>query len=392
MRLLRPVALLAVVAALTTPPFTDAAPRNLLQNPGFESGRTDHPWLAAAWDTSASELPTVFFGRDTMLARTGRWSVSVANLSTRIPVAHNWSQTVLVGREAWGKDLVFSVWTRSNGLRGRAYVLAQAYRDTASKMAVTWKVTRDEALRRLGINKIDDPLIDFGWGRQFFVDEMTDWVRREVRVFVAPSTNVIFLRAGMFGTGQVLFDDASLTLEPARPAPPLAPGTNLLADPGFEGDGTAWEYALLPYDGHRVYPDTTFARSGRASIRFEGGESGVVQARAGVCQPIANRNLAGKRIRLSGWVHTDSLKGVAYIKLYAHTIRGMRQDAIPRQFSMNTDWTFTTLEMDLPKDTYEVWAWFLYNGPAPGIVRYDDCVLEVLGPATGEPSRSTPEM
>jgi hypothetical protein len=318
--------------------------------------------------------------------------VSVANLSTRIPVAHNWSQTVLVGREAWGKDLVFSVWTRSNGLRGRAYVLAQAYRDTVSKMAVTWKVTRDEAMRRLGINKVDDALIDFGWARQFFVDEMTDWVRREVRVFVAPSTNVIFLRAGMFGTGQVLFDDASLTLEPARPAPPVAPGTNLLADPGFEGDGTAWEYALLPYEGHRVYPDTTFARAGRASIRFEGGEGGIIQARAGVCQPIANRNLAGKRIRLSGWVHTDSLKGVAYIKLYAHTIRGMQQDAVPRQFSMNTDWTLTTLEMDVPKDTYEVWAWFLYNGPAPGIVRYDDCVLEVLGPATGEPSRSTPEM
>jgi hypothetical protein len=327
-----------------------------------------------------------------MLARSGRWSVSVANLSTRIPVAHNWSQPVLVGREAWGKDLVFSVWTRSNGLRGRAYILAQAYRDTASRMAVTWKVDRDEALRRLGINKVDDPLIDFGWARQFFIDEMTDWVRREVRVFVAPSTNVVFVRVGMFGTGQVLFDDASLTLEPARPAAPVPPNTNLLADPGFEGDGTAWEYALLPYEGHRIGADTTVAHSGRAAIRFEGGEAGVVQARAGVCQPIANRNLAGKRLRLSGWVKTDSLKGVAYIKLYAHTLRGMRQDAVPRQFSMNTDWTYTTLEMDIPADTYEVWAWFLYNGPAPGVVYYDDCMLEVLGPATGQPPRSTPAM
>ena len=199
MRFPRPVAVLVVLAALAAAPFASAAPRNLLQNPGFESGRPDHPWLAAAWDTSASELPTVFFGRDTLLAHTGSWAVSVANLSTRIPVAHNWSQTVVVGREAWGKDLVFSVWTRSNGLRGRAYVLAQAYRDTASKMAVAWKVDRDEALRRLGINKVDDPLIDFGWARQFFVDEMTDWVRREVRVFVAPSTNVIFVRAGSLG-------------------------------------------------------------------------------------------------------------------------------------------------------------------------------------------------
>src|SRR5262249_27348658 len=126
---------LAAVMATALPARGYAAERNLLVNPGFEDVMTGHPWMPAGWDTSASGLPTSFFGRDTFLVPSGHYAANVANISTFLPISHNWSQSVEVGREVWGKDAVFSVWTRSNGVEGRAYCLLQAYRDTISKMA-----------------------------------------------------------------------------------------------------------------------------------------------------------------------------------------------------------------------------------------------------------------
>ena len=387
MRSLRlPAVLLTLLGALAAVPASAApakatAPRNLLKNPGFEQGLPDHPWMPAAWDTFQSGLNTVFFGRDSAVAHGGRWAVSVANLSTYVPMFHNWSQTLVVGREMWGKDLTFSVWTRSPGLQGRAYVLLQAYRDTVTKMARTWGIDHDSARERLRMQKSDDPLVSLGWDREYFSEPETDWVRREVKVFVPPSVNVLVVRCGIYGVGQVMFDDASLVASPAKPAEPLPLNTNLLKDPGFEESGNDWEYSLPPYEGMVIEQDTTVAHGGRAAIRMEGGLQGPIPARAGVCQVIANRWLSGKRVRLSGWIRTDSLMGQAYVKVYCSTLDGDVHEATPGQFGMDTPWTKTVMEVDVPPGTYLVWGWFLYNCPAPGRVYYDDVSFEVLGTA-----------
>jgi hypothetical protein len=396
---LRPARLIACVLALVLLPHValaaSAAPvkarraavgENLLLNPGFEAPLKGHAWLPAAWDTSETPLPTVFFGRDTFQVHGGNYAVNVANLSTQYPMWHHWVQSVVIGPEAWGKDLVFSVWTRSNGLDGRAYVMMQAYRDTVGKMAKIWDMERDAAGKRLGLNKVDDPLIDYGWKREYFSDSETPWVRRELRVFVAPSTNIVYLRLGLFGTGQVVFDDASLVLAPALPAPTVPLHTNLLADPSFEGDGNAWEYAMPAYENMVVVQDTTVAHTGRASIRSEGGLSGMVMTRAGVCQVFSNRNLAGLRLRLSGFIRTDSLQGNAFLKIYCHTPAGMVQSDASPSFGMNSPWSECRVEMDVPRDTYEVWAWMVYNAPVYGRVYFDDARLEALGPATAAPA------
>jgi len=244
------LALGALIACLATP--TLAAPTgNLLENPGFEKTLPGHPWMPAGWDTSWSTLPTVFFGRDTMLSHSGSYAVGVANVSTLLPLWHNWSQSLVVGPEVWNKDLVFSAWTRSNGVQGRGYILLQAYRDTTGKMARIWGVARDTARHRIWYNMIDDPFVYLGAKRAYFSDVETDWVKREVRVFIPPSTNLIHVRCGLFGTGQVFFDDAMLTAEPALPAPELPVGVNLLKDPGFEGNGDDWDYSMPPYDEMR---------------------------------------------------------------------------------------------------------------------------------------------
>ena len=377
---------LGALLACLAPPARAAAAVNLLANAGFETGMAGHEWMPAAWDTSASGLPTVFFGRDTTLAHGGQFAVSVANVSTLLPLWHNWSQTLLVGHELWNKDVVFSAWTRSNGVQGRGYILLQAYRDTVGKMARIWDVPRDTSRRRLGIVITDDPYVYLGSRRVYFSDFETDWVRREVRVFIPPSTDMLIARGGLFGTGQVFFDDASLTAEPARPAPDLPVGVNLLEDPGFEGDGNGWEYSLPPYDEMRCDRDTTVVHSGRASIRLTGGLSGMVKARAGVAQLIGNRSLAGKRLRLSAWVRCDSLMSQAFLKLYCTTLHGDVDIGAPRLIGNTTPWTKLEMEMDVPRDAYQVWAWLLYNAPSEGRVYFDDASLEIIGPAQGAAS------
>jgi len=378
------VSLLAI--ALADPPATAASapPGELLQNPGFEAPLEDHPWMPAGWDTSLTALPTVFFGRDTLLAHGGSHAVTVANTSTRVPTWHNWNQAVMVGPELWGKDAVLSFWTRSAGLQGRAYIMLQAYRDTIGKMAKTWGLPRDPAGQRLRINKADDPILNLGWQRRYFSEPETDWVRREVRVFVPPTTNMLYVRCGLVGTGHVVFDDASLTAEPARPVAAAAPGANLLADPGFEGDGNDWEYSMPPYSGQRIDRDTTVARSGRASILYASGVEGLIQARAGACQ-VLGREVAGRRLRLSAWVRTDSLRlGAAFLRLYANSpSQGTLQSDPGENLSLTHDWTRLAVELDVPDDAVVTWAWLAYTTPVTGFVRYDDATLEIVGPADG---------
>src|SRR5512141_3179558 len=111
-RLILATVLFAGVAAVSSLPRAEAAPargaarpgaRALLVNPDFEKGIGTHPWMPAGWDTSMADLPTVFFGRASFLVHSGHWAVSLANMSSAFPMGHNWSQTLLVGPEVWGK-------------------------------------------------------------------------------------------------------------------------------------------------------------------------------------------------------------------------------------------------------------------------------------------------
>lgn len=374
----------AATRAAATPSHIVAA-TNQLENPGFEESLPGHTWMPVGWDTSSAGLPSVFFGRDTLLSHSGKYAVSVANLSTLFPLQHNWSQTKVVDRRWWGKDVVFSAWTKSNGLEGRAFIRLELFQDTLSKMAVIWHVPRERAGDSLNIKTLEDPKQELGWRHIYFSDPETEWTRREVRVFVPPTVNIVRVSMGIQGTGQVLFDDASLTLEPARPAPPVTPHVNLIADPGFEGNCNAWEYSMPPYQGFRIIRDSTVMHSGRASIRFSGGEDGLFHVNAGVCQAFPNRNLAGKKLRITAWCKTDSLSADAMVLMYFKTPHGTEHPVPVQRFSGTTDWTLQTLDFDAPPDTYEVWAWYMYDAPANGKCYFDDCTLEVLGPATTHP-------
>ena len=381
-RALSLLALLLLSSAAIGAPAKSPASRELLQNGGFERATTASHWMAAGWDTSMADLPTVFFGRDSFLVHSGKFAVSVANMSDAFPMGHNWNQTILVGPESWGKMATFRAWTRNNGVDGRAYLLVQAYNDTASRMAEIWNVDHDEALKRLGINKIDDPLVDLGWKRTQFSEPLTEWVQREASTFVPPGTNVLFVRCGLLGTGQALFDDASLTLRPAPAFPKPAVGTNLFADPSFEEGGLAWDVAIPPYEGARIVIDSTVAHTGRRSARLQEFWDGLVEARIGMAQSVPGRSLRGQRVRLTGWFKGDSLIGTALVKIYSHGMKSrVVQSPGAELLSGTWDWKQLAIELDIPEDSEIVWAHLQAFAPARGTVWLDDAKFEVIGPA-----------
>jgi hypothetical protein len=376
------VAALCAIAAAAT---AHADGPNLLSNPGFENPLEDHPWMPAAWDTSRGNTEMVFFGRDNFSAHTGQYGVSVANASVTVPLWHNWNQSIDVTPDMWGKDIVFSVWTKSNGVDGRGYIGVQAFRDTVGKMARVWKLDRTASSRRLGLAGVNDPVIDLGWKRESFAENQTDWVQRTLRVYLPPTTSLITVHCGLFGTGQVQFDDASLTLETAAPAAVPQLRTNLIQDSGFEGDALAWELSTPPFPPIEAARDTELAHSGKACMHFHC-EAGLVSGRAGVAQVFCNRALAGKRLRMSAWAKSDSLGSSIFVHMFFHTKSGFSRVSSPQTVYGTMDWTKLTVEGDVPDDTYAVWAWIEYTAPVTGHAYFDDASLEVLGPATGQPT------
>jgi hypothetical protein len=384
-------ALLALVLCAPLAHAAAPAPANLLQNPGFEEARDG---FTAAWDTTSAGLPTVFFGRDTLERHGGGFSVYVANISMAVPLWHNWSQSLLVGPELWGKDLVLTVWSKSNGLAGRGYVLLQCYRDTISYYARLLDIPREEAEMRLNTPKTGDPARSLDWRRTYFSEENTGWVKREVRAHVPRRTNMVFVRLGLFGTGQVYFDDASLAAVPGRPDPPLTRGVNLLEDPSFEGDGNLWEYSVPPYGELHVERDSSVAHSGHASLRIDAARVGMMESRVGVVKCLNRLDLGGKRFRVSAWCKTDTLKGVAFLKVYCHTPDTVWVGPTAGALSGTRDWVKLGTDFVTPRGAVQLWLNAITTVPATGRVWFDDLSLEYLGPAAepaAKPARRPPK-
>jgi hypothetical protein len=377
------LALAALLAAvLVTPSLSATAPGgNLLANPGFEERRPNHEWMPAAWDTFPSNLGTVFFGRDTLAAHGGRYSVNVASVSSHVPMWHNWSQSLILGSELWDKDLVFSIWTKTVSLEGRGYILAQAFNDTIGRMAIEWKVPRDTAMSWLGYVTTGQPIVLAAWKRLYFSENETDWVQREVRMHVPRGANVATVRGGIFGTGQIFFDDASLTAAPPIAPHPVPLAKNLLADPSFEGSTNEWELSIPPFPGLTIERDSTVARFGQASMHVSPSGAGAIQVRSGIGQTLDGRPLAGKRVRLTAWVKAESLQSVAYVSVRCTTPGGEVLGPPSRQLAGTFDWKELTYERDVPPDCQVVGAYLEFNAPASGQLYYDDASLEVVGPA-----------
>ncbi|MEP7027564.1 MAG: hypothetical protein ABI960_03115 [Candidatus Eisenbacteria bacterium] len=349
---------------------------NLLSNGGFEEGGLFAP---TGWDTTVAGVPTVLFYWDPDMKRSGARSASIVNAGDVIPIWHNWNQVVPAAGRYVGKDLELSVWTRSAQLSGRGYVMVQCYRDTVMNYAREKNISREQARTALGYKFADDPQLELGWARQYFSSESSDWTERKVRVYVPPTTDLILVRFGIYGPGQVWFDDATLTASPARLPAPIALGRNMLANPGFERPFDDWEFSMPPTPGSQIEPDSTNAHNGRFSALLTTQQRPAFQTYQAACQVFNARNLSGKRVRLSGWCKLENVNETsAYLSIYATGLYGVDGSLAGDALSGTRDWTFYSVEWNVPKDSYTVWARAGYQA-TPGKCWWDDLKFEVLG-------------
>jgi hypothetical protein len=384
---LRAAARLASCAAAFTLCLFSAGPAravdgpNLLHNPSAEEGTLISP---SAWDTTQSDLPTVRFAWDSQAAHDGSRSLYVINTSDVIPLWHNWSQTLLGVNELGGKELTLRVWVKTRAVTGKAYILLQAYRDTVLIESVKTGVPRLEKRMEMGYKPASDPQLEMGWARKQIAGDHPEWMPIEARLYIPPSTNVVIVRGGLLGVGEAWFDDFSLTAAPARPERAYPLGKNLLADPGFEGNLDEWDFSMPPVEGLRIRLDTV-AHSGLQSCLIESQRRWQMEIWTHVFQVFNTRALSGKRVRLSGWYKSQDLKNTfACFSIYATGMYGAYRPVVNNAWSGTNDWTFASYEVDIPRDTYTVWARAVLNTGA-GKVWFDDLKFEVLGdspPAT----------
>jgi hypothetical protein len=372
-----------VVAAVAAPASAQGARTspNLLANPGMEEGGLFSP---TGWDTTVAGVPTVLFYWDPDVKRSGTHSLSVVNAGDALPVWHNWNQMIPDARKYVGRDLEFSGWVKSQQMSGRGYVIVQCYRDTVLLYALAHGMSRDQARTTLGYKYADDPQLEMGWARRYFSADLDEWTEVKTRVYVPPTTNVIFVRAGIFGAGQVWFDDFTLTDVPAK-ATPLPLGKNLLANPGFERPFDDWEFSLPPTPQASIVPDSVVSHSGRFSARYASPNRAAFSTYMNSSQVFNARSLAGKRVRFSGWCKLQDMNlGSAYLNVYATGLYGVDGTLASESFSGTQDWKFYAVDYDVPKDTYTVWARAGVDA-LPGVTWWDDLKFEVLGdtPKTG---------
>lgn len=352
------------------------APASLLSNPSFESGGLFSP---ADWDTTVAGVPTVLFYWDPEVHRTGGRSACLVNAGDALPVWHNWNQMIPHAGRFVGTDLELSAWVRSAQMGGRGYVMVQCYRDTVTNLARDRGISREQARNIMGFKFADDPQLELGWARQYFSTDLGEWTQKKVRVYVPPTTDLIIVRLGIFGSGQVWFDDIDLTSSPAQAPQAMALGRNLLANPGFEKPIDDWEFSMPPTPGATITVDSTVAHSGRASIQLTTPEKPPFQIYQNACQVFNARNFSGKRVRLSGWCKLDRVdEASAYLSIYATGLYGVDGSLAGDAISGTRDWTFYSVDFDVPKDTYTVWARAGYQA-VPGRCWWDDLKFEVLG-------------
>lgn len=352
------------------------ASANLLVNPSAEGGTLLAPM---GWDSTVTQVPTARFAWDSEIAHDGKRSLYVINTSTVIPIWFNWSQTLSGVNQLGNKELTLRAWVKTRNLTGKAYLLLQAYRDTVLIDALKVGMPRLRMRNQMGIKPANDPQLEMGWARKQLSGNHEEWTPLEVKLYVPPSTNMVFVRGGIFGVGEVWFDDFSLTAGPPTPERSFPLGKNLLADPGFEGNLDDWELSMPPVEGLRVDVDGESPHSGAQSVRFESQRHPPFELYTHAFQVFNTRALSGKRVRLSGWLKLDKLDtSTAFLSVIATGFYGSFRPVISNGISGTQPWTFFTCECDIPRDTYTVWARAAFI-TAEGRVWFDDLKFEVLG-------------
>jgi len=103
----------------------------------------------------------------------------------------------------------------------------------------------------------------------------------------------------------------------------------------------------------------------------------------GIAQYIKARPLRGKRVRLTAWFKGDSLRSVAFVKIYAHGLKSrvVQFDNMSTRPILGTaEWHQIQIVLDVPESAVGIALGALMSGK--GEIWVDDIVFEVVA-ATG---------
>jgi hypothetical protein len=136
---------------------------------------------------------------------------------------------------------------------------------------------------------------------------------------------------------------------------------------------------MPPTPGASITIDSTEAHNGRYSLLLTSPNKAAFQTFMNANQVFNDRSLAGKRVRFSGWCKLDGVtEASAYLNVFSTGGYGTSSTMAGNALFGTLDWTFYSVEFDVPKDTYTVWARAGYQA-VPGRCWWDDLKFEVLG-------------
>ncbi len=121
----------------------------------------------------------------------------------------------------------------------------------------------------------------------------------------------------------------------------------------------------------QVHMDTLAVHGGKYSLRMPGNSADEMQEIRYFIEPYA---LAGKNIRIDGWVKTVNLKGDAFFMVSYHDeTREWKSDTVAIKTSGSTDWTLISLTKNLPANTLGCYLSLCLSGK--GVAWFDDFSL-----------------
>lgn len=280
---------------------------NLIANFSFEVGTRETVW---GWGKKGEDRGALVF-RDENRSYKGFASAAVSSQESDF-VDAGWF--TLLGAVPVAHDIVFRGYIRTEDLQGQAYL-----------GLIIRGAEKGEMERKTLVAAYSDQ-----------AGGSNDWILGELRCYVPPEAQEVWLECGMYGKGRAWFDEVSLEVEERADYP--LPGVNLLRNPSFEEGAKYWHLFLSGTDRPPSYGFLSDLSRGGSLLRIENPPGGGSASHTGFFQTLCG--FSGKKgtLVLRGAVRSESLSGKAWVDVVAFRPSGSLGFMVTRELTGSTGW------------------------------------------------------
>lgn len=341
-----------------------------IYNPSFETGLVGWRWWHTPGGSSGGELTV-----DTDVAHSGDASVQLRADQLERGDQILLAQTIRAATYA-GKRVRVSAYLKSENVTGDAVLWFGA------------------SMRHPGGGQITLAIDNMG---DRPVRGTADWQKHEMVLDIPTEASHIDVGAILSGNGKVWVDDFAIE-EVGNDVPTT--GISMVEQPSnlsFDGDLAGWGRTGWAPGAYDYSTDTSTAYEGESSARikskspFEGADQYTLLE-----QYLNAKQYVGKRVRVTGYLKSVDVRGVAGLFLRTYDLSG-GQSVVDlsrledKQVTGTTDWGKYEVVMDVPDNTYAISYGLSITGQ--GEVWLDALALEVVGtdvPVTAPPGPVAP--